>query len=186
MATKKSTPKAAPKAAAKAPKEAAPAKASKKRASKFDGGLPEAQLTRYNELVAELKTAADSINTLQSDLKAKRAQIEKLVTSFNETLTNLQAACEQYDNAVEEANEFVDDIQEKLEEYMDDQSEEWQESDEATQYHNWIEAWDIFLEGTEDSEVAAIEEMEVPEEDELEVEVDYSDFANLPLKREDV
>jgi hypothetical protein len=99
--------------------------------------LKKAQLKEMNELSGnadaafqDLDEACIVFNEAKGDEakeKAKRA-VEEHIKAFNDQIL--------------EINDFMGGIASEIREYIDGKSEKWQESDKATDYEAWAEAWE--------------------------------------------
>lgn len=113
---------------------------------------------------------------LMTELAEAKEHLEGIISSFNSTMEyeweKVKRAQEELNTVIQSCNEFREEIQGEMGSHYDDQSDDWQQSEEGQKYGNMVESW-----GEE------LAEVDVDEPDEIrDPEVETDSFDNLPFE----
>lgn len=108
--------------------------------------------TRRVPKIGEL--TADQLNErslLLDRLREKRRAVQRAIEAYNDAMEYhrdlAEAAVRAYNEEVDEAASFATDVAEELGKRFEARCENWQKSDEAKRFLDWVEAWrDLDLE----------------------------------------
>lgn len=124
---------------------------------------------------------------LLDNIKEKELRLKKEIKFFKETYNtlriSLEAALNDYNEAVNDANEFRNEFISQLDDYICerdniDETNKWPYTKECNQLHQWIQDWTCgYLDGGE---------ITFMNDDDFNVEFDaYKDFKNMPNEPSD-
>jgi len=95
------------------------------------------------------KISKDQINRrdeLQGKLQSLMTDLETACEAYNEALREKWGAIDDalgaYNEAIGEVNEWQQEVAADIQSYVDDRSEKWQESDKAQEYDSWREEFE--------------------------------------------
>ena len=90
------------------------------------------------ELSDERKAERDElVSTLTTDPTA----MNEAVVELNKMVDALNEKVQQYNNTLKNAKDFRDKLVGEMQDFYDGEPEKWQESDEGTEYQDWIDGW---------------------------------------------
>ena len=119
-------------------------------------------------------------DALVSRLRDRRSDLETVLETYNaavETAWGLvESAQTDFNDVIAEASEWMSNISSDIDEYTSGRSEKWQESDKASLYSNWKDAFDADLEEAE---------FEKPDDFELNIEDSAEVLEQLPEEVEE-
>lgn len=100
------------------------------------------------------KSQLSERDTLTSELRDRRSDLDDAIESFNDKISALYAdhvapALEAYNEAVDAANQWRGDIACSIADYISDRSDKWQESDKGQAVESWRSEFDGELESAE-------------------------------------
>jgi uncharacterized protein YukE len=94
--------------------------------------LTKVQLTRRDELVAEMRKRHEAVQAAVADLNA----------------------------TIQQANELIVEVHDDQEAFYNERSEKWQEGDAGTAYQDWMSEWESEIDEVESPEEDFIESFE--------------------------
>ena len=127
--------------------------------------LSENEINRKAAIERKLDAALSGVENAQS---AYNAEMQALWQKY------MAPAFEQLNAALSDAEEFRAGVEERLQEFSDDQSDKWQDSDEGSEFSDWLSEW----------QNVSFDEVDVEEPEEFDfesvIEIDIDAFKHLP------
>src|SRR5262245_2868702 len=94
--------------------------------------LSENEIHRKTEIGRKLDDALSGVEHAQG---AYNAEMQALWQKY------MAPAFAQLNAALSEAEEFREGVEERLQEFSDDSSDKWQDSDEGSEFADWLSEW---------------------------------------------
>lgn len=98
--------------------------------------------------------------------KLSKQQSERLATlcgelreaedEVNDAFDTLDSCVSEYNQKADEVNEFLREVEGDIDNYINEQSEQWQESERGEAYSSWLEEWALSVDPIE------VERPEIP------------------------
>lgn len=94
-------------------------------------------------------------------LRDERDHLDEAIEDYNGAVSaawdKLQTAIDDHTEATEEASAWIQEIKEAIESYIEGRSDKWRESDRASAYDDWLNAFDVFLDKADINSPEAVE-----------------------------
>ena len=127
--------------------------------------LSENEIRRKAEIERKLDDALSGVENAQG---AYNAEMQALWQKY------MAPAFGRLNAALSEAERFKEGVEERLQNFSDDQSDKWQDSDEGSEFSDWLSEW----------QNASFDEVDVEEPEEFDyesvIETDIDAFKHLP------
>ena len=103
------------------------------------------------------KADKERIDRMLKEIEDRKGEVEARMSDLEDATRAVNEEIENLNEALVEAQGFVEDLKAMVEDYVDNRSEKWSESDAASQYSEWVAAFETAS--------ASLEPLELLDED---------------------